>query len=159
LDATTLLREDHEALRALFRAYVGSTDLEARRRAVKDIKTILEMHSRIEEEVFYPAVMRVRSEHARDCVRDCLEEHHQVDGLVAELDQLEPDDAVFDAKVRALQDNVERHLRQEEDGMFAEARIHLTDERLERLGREMAALRESTAAVRPSDRETMGRSL
>lgn len=143
MDATALLKEDHEVLRRLFRSYVATADVEERRRAVKDIKSVLEEHSRIEEEVFYPAVMRVRSEQAKDCVRVGLEDHHVLDGIVAELDQLEPEDADFDAKVRALQQSVERHLLDEEERMFAQARIHLTDERLERLGREMAALRES----------------
>ena len=32
---------------------------------------------------------------------------------------------------------------EEEAAMFAQARIHLTDERLERLGRDMAVLREN----------------
>lgn len=143
MDATALLMEDHEELRRLFRTYVASADVQARQRAVKDIKTVLEEHSRIEEEVFYPAVMRVRSEEAKDCVRLGLEVHHALDGLVAELDELEPDDESFDAKVRVLHDSVERHLLEEEERMFAQARIHLTDERLERLGREMAALRQS----------------
>jgi len=143
MDATTLLMEDHEVLRRLFRTYVASADVQARRRAVKDIKNVLEEHSRIEEEIFYPAVMRVRSEEAKDCVRLGLEVHHALDGLVAELDELEPEDESFDAKVRALHDSVERHLLEEEERMFAQARIHLTDERLERLGREMAALRQS----------------
>jgi hypothetical protein len=142
MDATALLKEDHEVLRRLFRSYVATADVEARRRAVKHIKSVLEEHSRIEEEVFYPAVMRVRSEQAKDCVRVGLEDHHVLDGIVAEIDQLEPEDADFDAKVRTLQQSVERHLLDEER-MFAQARIHLTDERLERLGREMAALRES----------------
>jgi hypothetical protein len=44
-----------------------------------------------------------------------------------------------------LQQSVERHITSEEDALFAQARIHLTDERLERLGRDMAVLRESLA--------------
>ena len=143
MEATALLMEDHDVLRRLFRAYVGADDSLSRRRLVKEIKGVLEAHSRIEEEVFYPAVMRVRSEQARDCVRTGLEDHHVLDGMVAELEGLEADDANFDAKVSLLRDSVERHLRTEEERMFAEARIHLTDERLERLGREMAALRQA----------------
>jgi hypothetical protein len=56
--------------------------------------------------------------------------------------------------MRALQESVERHIEEEEDAMFAQARIHLTDERLERLGRDMAALRESLGEGALSDSRT-----
>jgi hypothetical protein len=54
-----------------------------------------------------------------------------------------PKDAQYGEKMRTLQQSVERHITSEEDALFAQARIHLTDERLERLGRDMAVLRES----------------
>jgi hemerythrin-like domain-containing protein len=89
--------------------------------------------------------MRVRAEPAREAVREALEDHHLLDGLIAELDQLDADDTGYVEKVRALQESVERHLEDEEQSMFAQARIHLTDERLERLGRDMALLRATLA--------------
>jgi len=144
MDATTLLKQDHETVRRLFREFVEAAgDHERRRTLYRSIRQELETHSRIEEQVFYPAVMRVRAEPARESVREALEEHHHVDGLLAELDQLEPDDDRHAAKMRVLQESVERHIDDEESAMFAQARIHLTDERLERLGRDMAILRES----------------
>jgi hypothetical protein len=102
---------------------------------------MLRIHAWMEEQVFYPAVMRVRSHEARDCVRAALEEHHHLDGLVAELDGLEPDDARYGDTVRTLRESLARHLEAEEGRLFREARIHLTDERLARLGRDMEALR------------------
>jgi hemerythrin superfamily protein len=144
MDATTLLKKDHDAVRQLFRALVeAGDDAGARKSLYRTIRQALQTHSRVEEQVFYPAVMRVRSEPAREAVRDALEEHHIVDGLLAELDQLEPEDLGYGDKMRALQESVERHIEEEEDAMFAQARIHLTDERLERLGRDMAVLRQS----------------
>jgi iron-sulfur cluster repair protein YtfE (RIC family) len=144
MDVTTLLKQDHDAVRQLFRALAeAGTDAGARNSLYKSIRQELQNHSRVEEQVFYPAVMRVRSDPAREAVRDALEEHHIVDGLLAELDQLDPEDATYGEKMRALQESVERHIEEEEDAMFAQARIHLTDERLERLGRDMALLKES----------------
>jgi hemerythrin superfamily protein len=151
MDATTLLKKDHDAVRQLFQAFVDAgRDVDARRALYRTIRHELQTHSRLEEQVFYPAVMRLRAEPAREAVRDALEEHHIVDGLLAELDQLEPEDAVYGEKMRALQESVERHIGEEEDAMFSQARIHLTDERLERLGRDMAALRESLQALAPA---------
>ncbi|PYQ49869.1 MAG: hemerythrin [Acidobacteria bacterium] len=144
MDATTLLKNDHDAVRALFRAFAeAGADAVSRRTLYRTIRQELQLHSRLEEQVFYPAVMRVRAEPAREAVREALEDHHVMDGLLAELDQLEPEDASYSEKMRALQASVERHIEEEESAMFAQARIHLTDERLERLGRDMAALKES----------------
>jgi len=144
MDATMLLKRDHQTVRELFRAFdEAGTDLDARRSLFRHIRQELQTHSRVEEHVFYPAVMRLRAEPAREAVRDALEDHHIVDGLLAELDQLEPEDARYGEKMRTLQQSVERHIASEEDALFAQARIHLTDERLERLGRDMAVLRES----------------
>ncbi len=141
MDATTLLKNEHDAVRRLFRAFIASADTHERKGLYRTIRTELQTHSRLEEQVFYPAVMRVRAEPAREAVRGALEDHHVVDGLLAEIDQLEPEDARYAEKVRALQESVERHMESEEQAMFAQARIHLTDERLERLGRDMALLR------------------
>jgi hemerythrin superfamily protein len=144
MDATTLLKNDHDAVRQLFRDWTeASGDVETRRILFRTIREALQTHTKVEEQVFYPAVMRVRAEPAREAVRGALEEHHIVDGLLAEIAQLEPEDARYGEKMRSLQESVERHIEEEEDAMFAQARIHLTDERLERLGRDMAVLRES----------------
>jgi len=144
MDATTLLRKDHEAVRQLFRDFASAgNDADARRNLYRHIRQELQTHSRVEEHVFYPAVMRLRAEPAREAVRDALEDHHVVDGLLAELDQLEPEDVQYGEKMRTLQQSVERHIASEEDALFTQARIHLTDERLERLGQDMANLRES----------------
>ena len=96
--------------------------------------------------------MRLRAEPAREAVRDALEDHHIVDGLLAEIDQLEPEDARYGEKMRGSRRASSATSKSEEDALFAQARIHLTDERLERLGRDMAILRESLGgdAVDPS---------
>jgi iron-sulfur cluster repair protein YtfE (RIC family) len=151
MDATALLQQEHDRVKQLFRDFEAAQGSPADRKAVmKAIKAELQAHTYVEEEVFYPAVMRLRDDEAREAVRDALEENHLVDGLMAELDALEPDDARYDAAVLALRQSLERHMEREEQAMFAQARIHLTDERLEKLGRQMAARRESRFSVSAS---------
>ena len=141
MDATTFLQVDHDALKTALRALTdASADSASRRMAFRTLRDGLEMHERIEEDVFYPAVMKVRSHGAREAVRSALEDHHVVDGLIVELDQRDVEDPQFSARAALLRTALERHIAAEEEGMFAEARIHLTDERLERLGRRMEAL-------------------
>jgi hemerythrin superfamily protein len=139
MDATTMLTNDHKAVETLFTRLLDTrtSDVHERRLIFRAIKSELEAHSRVEEEVFYPAVMRLRSREARETVRAALEEHQALDGLLAEIDQLEPDDPQFATRVAALRQSVARHVTAEEGALFSEARIHLTDERLEALGRQM----------------------
>src|SRR5262249_60672424 len=86
-------------------------------------------------------------------VREGSEDPQGTGGLTAEIDQLEPEEGAYDAKVENLREGVERHFRGEETAMFSEARNHLTDDRLETLGRQMLALREKLASERDGEEE------
>jgi hypothetical protein len=141
MDATLYLQGDHDQLKVALRALTDATaDPASRLAAFRALRAGLAVHARVEEDVFYPAVMKMRSPAGHEAVRSALEDHHVVDGLVAELDEREIDDPQFEVKAAALRAALERHIAAEEDGMFAQARIHLTDERLERLGRRMETL-------------------
>jgi len=147
-DATALLERDHAQLTDLLAELAEPSPgagFGSRRGAFRAFKALLEIHTLVEEEIFYPAVMRLRSETARRAVKEALEEHQGLDSLIGEIDQIEPDDRRYDAKVEVLRSVAERHFRGEEAAMFAEARNHLTDDRLEALGRQMLALREKLA--------------
>src|SRR5687767_6462813 len=109
MKATDLLRNAHELFRALFAEYPGASP--ARKREIfRAIKEELEMYARIEEELFYPAVVRVRSNEARAVVRNGLEEHQTLEGLLAEIEQMDTGDERYDERMTALRENVERHL-------------------------------------------------
>jgi hemerythrin superfamily protein len=158
MDATAVLRNDHQTLSRLFAqlSETGTADVAGKRLIFLLIKSELEAHSRVEEEVFYPAVMRLRSPRARESVRAALEDHQAIDGIVAEIDQLEPDDPQFGPRVAVLRQSVERHVLAEEGALFAEARIHLTDERLENLGRQIEARRRHFATAAFDELEAVG---
>jgi hypothetical protein len=145
VDATALLSRHHERLRHMLEelaeaAAAGAFD---RKKALfRALKAALHVHATLEEDVFYPAVMKLRSAWAREAVREALEEHQAVDTIIAELDQIDPEDGRYDVKVEALRASVEHHIGEEERAMFTEARNHLTDDRLQALGRQMMGLRE-----------------
>jgi hemerythrin HHE cation binding domain-containing protein len=142
MDATLFLQADHERLKALLASVNDPrADAEARAAAFRAFRRELGVHARVEEGLFYPAVMRIRSPAAREAVRAALGDHHRVDGLLAELDQRDADDPRFLVGAADLRSAIERHLAEEEGALFAEARTHLADERRERLGRRMEALR------------------
>lgn len=143
MKATDVLAREHELLRGLFRRYEDAcaADPPLKAEVFRELRQKLRAHARLEEEVFYPAVMKVRSLTARGTVRGGLEEHHALEGLLAELEGMDVDDARFDGKVAQLRDSVERHIREEESEMFAYVLQHLSEQRLEQLGAQLEARR------------------
>jgi hemerythrin superfamily protein len=120
--ATQILKEDHAKAREIFDEV---EDLGPRAHAVKlqrlmELQRELTIHSRIEEEIFYPAI-RERGEgdeRARELVTEAIEAHAVVKTLLEELTELTPRDEEFDVKLRLLRDSVLRHADEEEAEMF-----------------------------------------
>jgi len=84
-DAISLLKIDHEKVKKLFKEIEAGEDQEA---IFDQIKGALEVHATIEEEIFYPAVKKARSEEVKDEVREGYEEHKQVKALLASIAEI-----------------------------------------------------------------------
>jgi iron-sulfur cluster repair protein YtfE (RIC family) len=104
------------------------------------VRRELEIHETIEEEIFYPAL----KEHpkAKDIVLEGIEEHHVVDGIVAELDVVPVEDETWGAKLTVMKENVEHHMEEEESDMFPKARTVFDEDELEDLGTRMQERKE-----------------
>jgi hemerythrin superfamily protein len=145
MKATEVLKNAHELFRRLFAEHRGSS-LDKKREIFRILKRELEIHAKIEEELFYPAVIRLRSGEARAIVRDGLEEHQILEGLLAEIDQMDAKDERYDERIAALRESLETHLRDEEDRICAQAASHLSEARLEKIGSDMQARMEKLGA-------------
>lgn len=139
MNAIELLKADHDKVQALFQQYeaAGSGSNQQKRQLAEQIFSELEVHSALEEEIFYPAVQAGAEADIQDLVADSLEDHHAVKELIAELRALDPGAEAYEAKLEELRESVEEHVSEEEDEMFPEAEELLGDA-LERLGAEMA---------------------
>jgi hemerythrin superfamily protein len=143
-DATELLQQDHETVKELFadiEAASENEDDDEKAEIVEEIIAALEAHATVEEEIFYPAVKKARSENTKDEVREAYEEHLQIKALLAALSELNPDDESYDAKVKVLRDDVEHHVTEEEGEMFPDARKFIGKEKLQALGEKIAAMK------------------
>ena len=149
MEATKLLKSDHDEVRAMFKEYEKTGDRATSKKAklFEQIRDALTVHAKIEEEVFYPAVKAARSEEAKDDVREATEEHRIVKTLLSELDRMKPADEQYDAKMKVLMESVEHHAEEEEKEMFKQARKHLSEDRLEMLGEEMEIRKGALAEV------------
>ena len=134
-DALSLLKSDHEEVKKLSRK---SRTKKTRRQSSTRSKGALEIHATIEEEIFYPAVKKARSEEVKGEVREAYKEHKQVKALLAAIAEISPDDESYSAKIKVLKEDVEHHVAEEEGEMFPDARKYLRG-KLEDLGAQMQA--------------------
>jgi hemerythrin HHE cation binding domain-containing protein len=139
MNALTLLEDDHTKMRRLLDELESTTErgLKVRAELYSTIKGELTIHELIEEEIFYAALKRHPK--ARDIVLEGYEEHHVVDLVMAELDDLPVDDESWGAKATVMKENVEHHMEEEEGDMFKTARSIFDRAELEELGERMAA--------------------
>ena len=125
--ATALLKADHREVEGFFKAFKRSESAQDKQALAKRICAALELHARIEEEIFYPAFLAATGEAAMHA--EALVEHDSAKKLIAEIETAEAGDVSFDAKVNVLSEMIKHHVREEEGfgGMFVKARIAKMD--------------------------------
>jgi hemerythrin-like domain-containing protein len=143
MDAISMLKADHDKMKKLLDELETTTERGVKTRAelFSTIKGELTIHELIEEEIFYPAL----KDHpkAEDIVLEGYEEHHVVDLLMAELEDLDVADETWGAKAKVMKENIEHHIEEEEGEMFPQARQVFDRRELEDLGARMADRKES----------------
>ena len=135
-DAIALLKEDHRAVEELFERFEKASGSERKRKLAEEICLELSVHAEIEEEIFYPACEGKVDE---DLLKESYVEHDGAKVLIAEIMNGGPGDEYYDAKVKVLQEEIEHHVKEEEQtgGVFSQARKAELD--LAGLGEELAA--------------------
>jgi hypothetical protein len=141
MKATEMLKKQHRQVSALFKEALGTENAKERRELCDEIAHALEVHTRIEEEIFYPAFREAAgTKKHEELVLEAYEEHHVVKLVLAELPEVDPEDETFEAKITVLKELVEHHVEEEQDEMFPAAEKKLGRERLEELAEQMQAL-------------------
>src|SRR4029078_98177 len=103
----------------------------------KRIKSELELHTHIEETIFYPALEKPEQTH--DLTLEAYEEHKVVKSLLAELGVAKTANDEWQAKAKVLRENVEHHVEEEENELFGKADDVLSDQEIEDMGERMEA--------------------
>jgi hypothetical protein len=142
-DAITLLKTDHENMRALL-ARLEEAEGQERQRTLNIIEHELKVHTQIEEDIFYPAFREAaEQEDDRELYFEALEEHHVVDLVLPEIKATAPEAEEFPAKAKVLKDLVEHHAEEEEKEMFPRARKLMDRAQLVDLGQQLAEAKAS----------------
>ena len=142
-DAITLLTNDHAEVNELFEQYKaladddGSLD-EDKQSLAEEICTMLTVHAMIEEEIFYPAARDALDE--GKLLDEAEIEHQSAKDLIAQIQDADPGDPLYDARVTVLGEYVKHHVEEEEGELFPQVREAGLD--LDALGAEMSARQE-----------------
>jgi iron-sulfur cluster repair protein YtfE (RIC family) len=147
MNAFELLKEDHERVSAIFEKLEPTTEraLKTREELFARLKTELQHHTQIEEQIFYPALKQ--EEETREITLEGLEEHNVVKTLLEEMESMPVDSEEWTAKLSVLKENVEHHVEEEEGKMFPKARQALPKEIIDALGERMEAAKKRMAAT------------
>ncbi|MFS2027552.1 hemerythrin domain-containing protein [Massilia sp. CT11-137] len=137
-DAIALLTADHREVSEMFEQFeqLGDRATTSKEKLKDKICKALIAHTTIEEEIFYPAVRAANVEEGEDMVDEAIVEHAAAKDLIKQLQEMQPDDDLYDAKVKVLSEQIEHHVKEEEKEMFPKAKKAGLD--LLALGQEMA---------------------
>ncbi|GGB95469.1 hemerythrin [Novosphingobium endophyticum] len=139
-DATHILAQDHRKVEDLFEKYSKTSGRDAKAKLAKDICKELNIHTMIEEEIFYPAL---RGKIEEDMLNEAYVEHDGAKVLINEIAGDDQNEEFYDAKVHVLKEQIEHHVGEEEKqqgNMFQQARAADVD--LDALGEQMLARKE-----------------
>lgn len=156
MDALQLLIADHNRVRGLFKRFQsaeGENDAQAAKLAAKIFQE-LEVHTKIEEEIFYPTITKL-SDEVHELVTEGLEEHHVVDTLMEEAKGLTPMDEEWAAKIKVLIENVEHHADEEEEELFPKVRSAMSNDARSELGQRLEARKAELGAPTAADKESL----
>ena len=125
MDIFAALRSDHEKQRLLMKVLVETTgDSASRRDFFIDLKQQLTLHSIAEERYFYAPLMKL--DNTIELARHAISEHHEIDELIAQLEQTDMSSPVWLKTMKSLQHKVLHHLEEEEREFFQQAGKNLS---------------------------------
>ena len=143
-DAIALLKADHRTVEELFEQFEKARGDDRKQKLALEICKELTIHTILEEEIFYPAC---EGKVEDDMLKEAVVEHDAAKVMIAEIEAGEPSEDFYDAKVKVLQEEIEHHVKEEEqrgEGIFAQARDSDID--LDALGEQMTTRKEQLMA-------------
>jgi iron-sulfur cluster repair protein YtfE (RIC family) len=135
-NAIAMLTADHQKVKDLLEEYDSAEEASERKTIAEQVFHELEIHTQLEEDIFYPAVAEKGGDEPKTLVAEARKEHEKVKELIASLRKLEASDEKYDELFQELMEDVEHHVWEEENELFPIAESELGDE-VEDLGAQM----------------------
>ncbi len=136
-----LLKKDHKVVKDILKE-LGETSPRAIKTKIglfKNLKHELDLHEKVEETIFYPPLKKHNE--TKDLILEAYEEHHVVDLILQELEELEPKEESWMPKLTVLKENVEHHIHEEEEELFPKVEKIFDQDTLIKMGKEMLQMK------------------
>lgn len=143
-EAIALLRADHKLVNDLFEEYEKTRSVAKKKSLVKQICTELTIHAQIEEEIFYPAAKKALRD--KELIPEATVEHATLKDLIAQVEGIEPDGEMYDAKIKVLSEYVKHHVKEEQNEIFPKVKASNLD--LVELGAQLTERKEELMAAK-----------
>lgn len=121
-NAISMLIADHAKVKKLFKEFekLSKNDDDGKVDIANMICMELTVHTKAEEEIFYPAARMVIDD--EDLLNEANVEHETAKNLIAQIQTMSPNDEIYDAKVTVLGEYINHHVKEEETEMFPKVR-------------------------------------
>lgn len=138
MDAVDFLTKEHEEAKALFEQIEASADPDQKQQLLNEVVAALKAHTKIEEEVLYPA-LREQVKGGNKMFEEAMQEHQEAKEAIKELEDLSPTEKDWQDQFEILMHGVLHHAKEEEAEMFPKLRETFSQERLDELGQQLEA--------------------
>ena len=138
-NAIDMLKQDHRMVEELFDQFerVKDNDEEAAAEIIESACAALQIHDRLETEIFYPAIREQdEDDELEDVLNEAEVEHESVRELIEKIEAMEWEDEKLHASFTVLSEYVKHHVKEEEQEMFPKLE-QLDNVDMDALGAEM----------------------
>lgn len=129
------LIKDHNTHRTLLEQLAETSgDSEERRALYSQLKEDVTAHANAEEQSFYAVL--IAEQESQEKARHSIHEHQEAEHLFSALDEMEFSSTGWLTKFKSLKEELEHHMKEEEDEVFVLAKTVISDEKADALQQE-----------------------
>ncbi|HEV2523763.1 MAG TPA: hemerythrin domain-containing protein [Gammaproteobacteria bacterium] len=146
MNAIDILMEDHNEVKKVLLSITESknTATRSRKTLIEKLSTLIKIHTKLEEKLLYPLSLKDRA--LEKLTREAYEEHNAVDMLLKKALKVEVNDQSWLAKCTVIRENLEHHIKEEEQKLFPALKKILSKQDLEEIGDKMLILKKGLIA-------------
>ena len=144
MNAIDLLKADHERVKGILSQLSESTErgLKKRTDLLQKLEMEISIHTRLEEDILYPAYKEAGGKEQDIMYYEAKEEHRTVDSLVLpDLKVTDPSTPEFAGRVNVFKELLHHQIEEEEPELFPQAKKLRGKATLDELGEKMEALK------------------
>jgi uncharacterized membrane protein/hemerythrin-like domain-containing protein len=144
--ATAMIKEDHLKVEQLYQRYQGLSGQATEKRALAEqICHELEVHAKLEEGIFYPAVQAKLGGEGNNLVKEAISEHNEMKRMIGQVRASGNGSGPLDTSMQKLMQGVQHHVSEEESYLLPKAEQHMAGE-LTSLGEQMQKRKQELGA-------------